>query len=126
MQEWAIYRGILKERVAQEGALPQGGHEAVSRRQLMKKLDPLDQEEREILESFEADEWKSVPDKEKEMEKFQADARATFRKDERVSVRLSSKDLEALKKRALVEGIPYQTLIASVLHKYASGQLREE
>lgn len=89
----------------------------------MKKMD---QEEREILESFEAGEWKTVPDKEKELERYQAYARATFRKDERVSVRLSSKDLEALKKRALVEGIPYQSLISSVLHKYASGRLKEE
>jgi predicted DNA binding CopG/RHH family protein len=85
----------------------------------------MEQEEREILESFEAGEWRTVPDKGKELERFQAYAHATFQKDQRVSVRLSSKDLEAFKKRALMEGIPYQTLIASVLHKYASGQLKE-
>ena len=51
-------------------------------------------------------------------------AEATFRKDRRLNIRLSSKDLEAIKKRALEEGLPYQTLISSLLHKYASGQLR--
>ena len=50
---------------------------------------------------------------------------ATFRKDRRLNIRLSSKDLEAIQKRALAEGLPYQTLIASLLHKYATGRLRE-
>jgi predicted DNA binding CopG/RHH family protein len=50
-------------------------------------------------------------------------ARAPFRKDRRVNIRISSKDLEAIQKRALEEGLPYQTLIASVLHKYASRRL---
>lgn len=48
-----------------------------------------------------------------------------FRKDRRLNIRLSSKDLEAIQKRALAEGLPYQTLISSLLHKYASGRLRE-
>jgi predicted DNA binding CopG/RHH family protein len=52
-------------------------------------------------------------------------AKATFRKDRRLNIRLSSKDLEAIQKRALAEGLPYQTLISSLLHKYASGRLRE-
>jgi predicted DNA binding CopG/RHH family protein len=52
-------------------------------------------------------------------------AKATFRKDRRLDIRLSSKDLEAIQKRALAEGLPYQTLIASLLHKYASGRLKE-
>ena len=52
-------------------------------------------------------------------------AKATFRKDRRLNIRLSSKDLEAIQKRALAEGLPYQTLIASLLHKYATGRLRE-
>jgi predicted DNA binding CopG/RHH family protein len=50
---------------------------------------------------------------------------ATFRKDRRLNIRLSSKDLEAIQKRALAEGLPYQTLIASLLHKYAAGRLKE-
>ena len=50
---------------------------------------------------------------------------ATFRKDRRLNIRISTKDLEAIQKRALEEGLPYQTLIASLLHRYASGRLRE-
>jgi predicted DNA binding CopG/RHH family protein len=52
-------------------------------------------------------------------------AKATFKKDRRLNIRISTKDLEAIQKRALEEGLPYQTLIASLLHKYASGRLRE-
>jgi predicted DNA binding CopG/RHH family protein len=52
-------------------------------------------------------------------------AKATFKKDRRLNIRLSSKDLEAIQKRALAEGLPYQTLIASLLHKYAAGCLKE-
>ncbi|GJQ51316.1 MAG: hypothetical protein HKUEN02_01630 [Anaerolineaceae bacterium] len=52
-------------------------------------------------------------------EKYRAYARATFKKDKRVNIRISSKDLTSLQKRAIREGVPYQTLIASVLHKYA-------
>jgi predicted DNA binding CopG/RHH family protein len=51
--------------------------------------------------------------------------KATFRKDRRLNIRLSSRDLEAIQKRALAEGLPYQTLISSLLHKYASGRLKE-
>ena len=51
---------------------------------------------------------------------------STFRKDQRVNLRISSRDLDAFRKRALQEGIPYQTLIASVLHKYVEGQLKAE
>ncbi len=52
-------------------------------------------------------------------------AKATFRKDRRLNIRLSSKDLEAIQKRALAEGLPYQLLISSLLHKYAAGRLKE-
>ena len=52
-------------------------------------------------------------------------AKVTFRKDRRLNIRLSSKDLEAIQKRALKEGLPYQTLISSLLHKYAAGRLKE-
>jgi predicted DNA binding CopG/RHH family protein len=60
------------------------------------------------------------------LESVERYAKATFRKDRRLNIRLSSsKDLEAIQKRALVEGLPYQTLISSLLHKYASGRLKE-
>jgi predicted DNA binding CopG/RHH family protein len=82
-------------------------------------------EEKELLDSFERDEWQSVKGKEAESRRYREYARATFKKDRRVNIRISSKDLEALQKRALEEGIPYQTLIASILHKYAGGLLVE-
>ncbi len=84
------------------------------------KLDP---EEKDILESYERGEWRSVDDFAGEAERYRTYADATFRKDARINIRISSKDLEAIQKRALEEGIPYQTLIASVLHKYVSGRL---
>jgi predicted DNA binding CopG/RHH family protein len=86
----------------------------------------LDKEEKELLKSFEDGEWKSVSDKKREASRLQDFAAATFRKDRRINIRISSKDLNALQKRALEEGIPYQTLVSSVLHKYVSGRLREE
>ena len=85
----------------------------------------LDQEEQELLESFEKDEWRSIQGREPEIERYREYARTTFKKDMRVNIRMSSKDLEGLKKRAFEEGIPYQTLMSSVLHKYANGRLVE-
>jgi predicted DNA binding CopG/RHH family protein len=82
----------------------------------------LDREEKDVLESFERGEWRSVPNLKREKGRAARNARATFKKDRRVNIRISSKDLEAIQKRALEEGLPYQTLIASVLHKYASGR----
>jgi predicted DNA binding CopG/RHH family protein len=84
----------------------------------------LDQEEKKVLEDFESGKYKSVlTDKRK---KQLADAAEnTFKKDKRINIRLSSRDLEALQRRALREGVPYQTLVSSVLHKYVSGSLKE-
>ena len=85
----------------------------------------LTREEREILEALERGELKSVRGKAAAIKKHREYAASTFRKDRRINIRISSRDLEALQKRALVEGIPYQTLIASVLHKFVDGRLRE-
>ena len=85
----------------------------------------LDNEEKELLVSYEGEEWQSVGQLEAEKERYQGYARATFRKDTRVNIRISSKDLEAIQKKAVEEGIPYQTLMASVLHKFVSGRLVE-
>lgn len=85
----------------------------------------LDTDEKELLESVERGEWRSVRAVKRESSRYARYARATFQRDRRVNIRLSSKDLEAIQKRALEEGLPYQTLIASLLHKYASGRLRE-
>ncbi len=86
----------------------------------------LEKEEQELLKSFENEEWRSVSGKKREVGRLQDYARATFKKDRRINVRISSKDLNALQTRALEEGIPYQTLVSSILHKYVSGRLREE
>lgn len=87
----------------------------------MPRVDP---EEIEILEAYEKGQLESVATK-AELAKFKAAARATAIKDRRVNIRLSSGDLNDIQVRALEEGIPYQTLIASVLHKYVTGRLTE-
>lgn len=88
----------------------------------MKKLDA---EEQAILTAFEAGELKSVANAKREIKRHTAYATATFQKDSRINIRLSSKDLRLLQKRALREGLPYQTLISSLLHKYVEGRLTE-
>ena len=86
----------------------------------------IDADEKELLGSVEGGEWKSAGGGGKrERARFSRYAKATFKKDRRLNIRLSSKDLEAIQKRALAEGLPYQTLIASLLHKYAAGRLKE-
>ena len=86
------------------------------------KLDP---KEKEIVDSVERGEWRSMRGLKAERKRYGRYAAATFRKDRRVNIRISSKDLEAIQKRALEDGLPYQTLISSLLHKYVSGRLRE-
>jgi predicted DNA binding CopG/RHH family protein len=85
----------------------------------------LDSEEKEILDAFENGKLKRVKNREKELARHKEIAAATFKKDSRINIRISSKDLRALQKRALAEGIPYQTLVASVLHKFVEGRLVE-
>ena len=84
----------------------------------------LDKEEEKLLEAYEADEFESVltPARKKQIREA---ASSTFKKDKRINIRISSRDLDAIQKRALVEGIPYQTLVSSILHKYVSGSLRD-
>ncbi len=84
----------------------------------------IDKEERAILDAYERGKLRSVATK-KELAKFKAAARATAIKDRRVNIRLSSNDLREIQARALADGLPYQTLIASVLHKYVTGRLIE-
>ena len=84
----------------------------------------LTTEERAIVKAFERNELRSPRNKSALIGKHREYATATFRKDRRVNVRISSRDLDALRKRALSEGIPYQTLISSVLHRFVEGRLR--
>ena len=85
----------------------------------------VDAYEQEVLSAFEKGSLKSVATK-GELEKFRVAARATAVKDRRVNIRLSSIDLNDIQIKALQEGMPYQTLIASVLHKYVSGRFVEK
>jgi predicted DNA binding CopG/RHH family protein len=87
----------------------------------MTKIDPY---ESEVLTAYEAGELESVATKD-ELARIKAAARATGTKDRRVNIRLSSADLRDIQIAALREGMPYQTLIASILHKYVTGRLTE-
>lgn len=90
-------------------------------------MNPLeDKEERELMQSVENEGWKSVDDLDEEISKAREAAAATFRKSERMNVRMSYKDLRDLKVRARQEGIPYQTLVSSLIHKYVTGRLVEK
>jgi len=85
----------------------------------------LNKEERDILESFERGEWKSVKNLQEEIKKHQEYTRQTLKKDKRINIRISSKDLDEIQSMAIEDGIPYQTLISSVLHRYVTGRLVE-
>jgi predicted DNA binding CopG/RHH family protein len=85
----------------------------------------LDQEESEILEAIESGKVKRSKNAAETQKRHQQYAEAMFRKDARINIRLPSKDLRGLQKKALAEGIPYQTLVASILHKYVEGRLHE-
>ena len=89
----------------------------------MNKL-KLSAEEREMLKDFEAGEMKSRLSP-KRIRELRSVAEETFKKDRRINIRLSSRDLESLQRRAMEEGMPYQTLVSSILHKYVSGSLQD-
>jgi predicted DNA binding CopG/RHH family protein len=92
----------------------------------MSESDRLSADEKEILDSYERGEWRSVEGRDDAIEHYREVAKNTFRKDKRINIRISSRDLNALHVRALEEGIPYQTLASSVLHKYVDGRLTEK
>ena len=81
--------------------------------------------EDDIARSFEKGEWKPVKNLTKEIERFREAATETLLKNRRVNIRISAMDLEGIQAKAAAEGLPYQTLMASVLHKYVSGRLVE-
>ena len=86
----------------------------------------LDHEEQELLQSLENDEWESVENLKDEIRFHQDIAKNTLAKEKRINIRLSSNDLEALKTNAVELGLPYQTLVSSILHQYASGRLTQK
>ena len=83
----------------------------------------LDNEELELLESLENDEWQSVKNLDQELKEHKKIAKNTMKKDKRINIRLSSKDLEMIKTTAVELGLPYQTLVSSILHQYVTGRL---
>lgn len=85
----------------------------------------LDREELQLLADFERGELESIRNFRQEKRRLEAAASATLRKNKRINIRISGRDLELLQKIALREGIPYQTLISSTLHKFVAGRLKE-
>ena len=88
-----------------------------------KAFRPFDQEEKELMESIERDEWQPVKTLNREKEKAIAAARNTSKKEKRITHRLTQKDYHQIQIKAIEEGIPYQTFVSSILHKYISGSL---
>ena len=86
----------------------------------------LDEEEKDILESYERGEWTPVKKPKAEIKKLRQYAKNTLQKDKRINIRMSSKDLDQVQVIAVQEGIPYQTLISSIIHKYVAGYLIEK
>ena len=84
----------------------------------------LSKEEKELLKSVEDEEWETISDFKKEQKRYQAIAKNSLKKDERINIRLATKDLIGIQKKAMQEGLPYQTLISNVLHRYVTGQLK--
>ena len=87
------------------------------------KAPNLDSEEKELLEELEREEWVSSVSSPTDLALFKQAARNTLRKDKRVNIRITERDLRSIQKIALKEGIPYQTLISSVLHKFVNKKI---
>ncbi len=86
---------------------------------------PLDDYEQDLIASIENDEFEIVTLTEQELVRFKTAADNTGIKDQRMNIRMSSADISKLKAKALEEGIPYQTLVSSVLNKYVNNRLHE-
>ena len=88
-----------------------------------KSFEPLYSEEKELMESIEREEWRPVDDLNQEKQKAIEAAGNTLKKDKRINLRLSQKDYHQIQIRAIKEGIPYQTPISSIVHKYLAASL---
>ena len=92
----------------------------------MTKKDYIDKEEQELIESLEVDDWKPVSDLDGWKTILSKTAANTLTKDQRMNIRLTKSDLDGVKLKAMEEGLPYQTLVASIIHKYVTGRLSEK
>lgn len=86
----------------------------------------LDDYEQDLLDSYEQDEWQSVDNLKAEIKLAKLAAENTLKKDKRISIRVYGSDLLRLKRLAAKEGLPYQTFITSLLHKFSTGQIKVE
>jgi predicted DNA binding CopG/RHH family protein len=98
---------------------------------MMKKLDKkafeaIDNEESDLMKSIEGEQWRPVKDFKKQKVKAVAAAQNTLKKDKRINLRLTQKDYHQIQVKAVEEGIPYQTLISSIIHKYLNGSLTQK
>ncbi|HSW48288.1 MAG TPA: hypothetical protein VLG67_04370 [Candidatus Saccharimonadales bacterium] len=92
----------------------------------MKKLDPykpLDKYEEKLGKAIENDEFVSVPNAKKEIKRYTSYARAMLRKNKRLTIRIDDKDLEDIQQKAIKSGIPYQTLLGSLIHQFAKDEI---
>ena len=89
----------------------------------IKAFEPIDNEEKELFDSLESGNWKPVKNFEAEKAKAVNAAHNTLKKDKRINLRLTEKDYHQIQIKAIEEGIPYQTLISSLIHKYLNGSL---
>jgi predicted DNA binding CopG/RHH family protein len=85
----------------------------------------LTKEEQEILDSFEKGEWVPVKNLSKRKTELMRYAKNTLKKDKRLNIRISERDLYELQRKAVVEGLPYQTYVSSIIHKFLNGKLIE-
>ncbi len=92
---------------------------------MSKNKHKFDEEELKILRDFERGEFESIRNFQNEKKQLEAAAENTLKKNKRINIRISSRDLTRIQKKATIEGIPYQTLISSTLHKFIAGKLKE-
>ena len=85
----------------------------------------LDKEEKKLLEAYDNQGAKSIPQMKRAIKKYSAYAKTALSKNKRINIRLSERDLLGLQMKALKEGLPYQTLISSILHKYIAGSMKD-
>jgi predicted DNA binding CopG/RHH family protein len=85
----------------------------------------LTSEEKEILQSYEKGEWVSSKKLSADQKQLRGCAKAALKKDKRINIRISENDLIQLQRKAVQDGLPYQTLVSSVLHKFIQGRLKE-
>lgn len=86
----------------------------------------VNKQEKDVLDSYEQGQWRPVKNRKREIKRLQQYAQNTLQKDKRINIRMSSKDLDRVRVIATQQGIPYQTLISSIIHKYVSGYLKEK